>query len=126
MSESASILEAWTQAVENPVYVVCRPEWQVYVETPDEQALSQSEPEEGLVRVFLNEEEAVLYLIALETYNETEFRVLELRLRDLMPFAQRFADPHMDYPMRFELAEASASEWPRRIDTIWTAYAMIH
>lgn len=124
---SLEVLCAWERAVAHPVYVVVYKDTsQTYIETPEEAGTLAGQPEEALLRVFLTEEEAFTYLLALETYVDEELILGLVRFEDLFRLAQWSTRPEQGFPVRVELAAAEPAEWPTTIDVVWTAFAEIH
>lgn len=127
MLEHAEVPLSWQQLMTQPVFAVCYSNSTApYIETPDEQGLSDTQPQEGLVRVFLCEEEAVNYISVLETYNDEEFAFMEMPFGALFNCLLQSERLTGGYPVRFDLSTAAPLEWPKSMETIWVTNAMVH
>lgn len=96
-----------------------------YEEAPGESDDPYAE-NEYTVRVFTTKEEAISYIMAIESYNDADFSVLEIPWDLLIGFVLKNCEVAEDTGIRIVLSKVEPSEWPKTIDTIWSSNAVLN
>ncbi|CAB4127263.1 hypothetical protein UFOVP75_109 [uncultured Caudovirales phage] len=125
---SNSDLEAlYSKITTEPLFVVVYQEstrW--YIESPDEQGLGQFDQVEGLARIFLTEEEATAYALAVQSYCPEDLGIIKMSVDFLTTMLQYSVSQETTVPARVDVSTVRMGEWPTGIETLWSHYATVH
>lgn len=128
-SQLELVTAAYNQASSQNLFVVVEINKGPYMESPAEQGLWEDENQETLMRLFLSREEAMRYMKSISEYNDGEFRVLPVGIKDLwsvIPNLNTYAREWHNAPLRIDISINGKNRHPESIDMLWSKFQSLH
>jgi hypothetical protein len=105
-------------------YAILNPEGIFFAESPEEQGLEESAPQESLLRLFLSKDDADAYCDYVKIIYG-DMRVSEVTLKDvwyLLDDIDALSMEHYKCPVRVAVCVLDDESWPIEVDTFHGAY----
>lgn len=117
---------AWELAA---YYIALQPDGLIFMESPEDQGLTDEDEEESLIRLFLSEEDASIYCDMVNAVHGDEVRVDHItikRLWELLPAIDGASKSFFKCPVRGSFCSLDSDGWPVEEDSLFAEENSVH